>query len=908
MCCTFIQNRLKEFSLNRIFCLVVLLLAAGCTTQKNTAVTRFYHRLTSHYNIYFNARESVKAGLVKIDKAVVEDYTNLLPIFPEANQLAAQVSVSEMEYAVQKCRKLIDQHSITKSPRRTSNTSERYKAFASRGEYNAWIDDTYLLMGEANYYQRDFHRAQENFGYIIRNFNDQPTRNPAYLWLAKCYLETGEYDKAQEITKQLERDGSLPPEIRKDLSLVKADYLIRIADRKEAMVQLKQALQLKMKNRQRGRYNFILGQLSLLEGQNQEAAAAFERVVRLKPSYRMAFEAKISLLELTGGTPEENAPLFAKMIRNANNRLFLDRIYYAKGSVELKAGLRQEAIRDFRTSVVNSLDNKGQRALSSLTVARLFFEDGNYRLSSCYYDSAAAVIDQSYPGYADIVSKAGGLNSLVRNLDVITREDSLQKVARMPEKERQTYIDQLIAKVGEEESRKQREQQNAAGDQNYFRNQQYRSTFDNNDNAGLWYFYNPVTSGIGKTEFQRIWGKRALEDNWRRKNKIAFNPVESDQAAIAPETTGKEPLKPKENNPKTAAYYLQDLPLTDSLLQASNERIKSSLFAAGRIYAGTLKDEPRAIALFEELNRRYPGSIYELPTWIEFYKLKHKADFYRSQITGKYPESNYAKFLLNPGFFQETEARKQLQERKYSEAVIAYRKGDYAAAGQLAGEVSQLQPDSLLLPKVKFIELIAKGKASSPADFTQMLDQYLTAYPASPARPVAQKIRELIGQNTLADLEKLISRADSAVAGQKQGIQPGDLWGGKFTTDEELFHYFILSFPRNARVDVNRLIFDIANFNIDYYTSFDFDIEEVKLNDATSLVVVRSLPNKEEGLGYFGNIIKQKGVFNSLKGVDFHYFISSSTNYRKIIADQELIDYLQFFVQQYSKVTSPVKQ
>jgi hypothetical protein len=108
-------------------------------------------------------------------------------------------------------------------------------------------------------------------------------------------------------------------------------------------------------------------------------------------------------------------------------------------------------------------------------------------------------------------------------------------------------------------------------------------------------------------------------------------------------------------------------------------------------------------------------------------------------------------------------------------------------------------------------------------------------------------------------------------------------------------------------VDVNRLIFDIANFNIDFYTSFDFEVEEIRLNDLTTLVVVRSLPNKEEGLGYFGNILRQKQVFKTLQGVDYHYFIASSPNYRKIIADQDLLEYLNFFVLNYSKVSSPSK-
>lgn len=847
---------------------------------------------------------------MRIEQQMVEDYTHLLPLFPESNPTASKVAAAQMEYAIQKCLKLIANHSITKSPRRKSNKSEAYVAFAYKSEYNKWVDDAYLLMGEASYYLKDFHNAQENFNYILHNFSDQPTKNPAFLWLSRCYMETGAYEKALQILKLLERDGSLPVNIKKDLAIVKADYFMVTGNWKEAIFQLDQALKLDLTRKEKGRYNFILAQLYLQQGENDRAVEAFNRVVRSRPSDRMAFEAKISLLQFSESNNEEVMQTLAKMVRNTNNHPYLDRIYYAKGEIELKSSKREEALKDFATSVSYSLDNNSQRALSSLTAARLYFEDGNYRLSSCYYDSALAVIDNNYPGYEEIFTKTSGLAALVRNLNLIEREDSLQLVAQMTENERLTYINKIIAKITEGENLKKQEEQIAQNSANYFRGQQYRSGINSQSNNSLWYFYNPVTAGLGKTEFQQIWGKRKLEDNWRRRNKISLNPGELESAENMGDLQQKELQKPNDADPKTVEYYLQELPLTDSLRSLSHDRIKSALFATGRIYLHILKDEPLAIEAFEELEKRYPGSIYELPIWIELYKINFQPALYRRKITESYPESNYAKFLLNPDFFKDQEVKKQLAERKYGEALAYYNNGNYEAAGLVANEVIALQPDSLLLPKVKYIELIAKGKSSSKEDFSKMLDRYLTDFPNSPTQPVVVKIREMMMQNSLAELEKMIAAIDSASLSKKaeiQSVRKDDPFGGKYSYDEDLFHYYVLSFPRSAGVDVNRLIFDIANFNIDYYTSFDFEIEEIRLNEETMLVVVRSLPNKEEGLGYFGNILRQKEVFKSLKGVDFHFFIASSPNYRKIITDQSLLEYLNFFVLNYSKISSPAK-
>jgi outer membrane protein assembly factor BamD (BamD/ComL family) len=633
----------------------------------------------------------------------------------------------------------------------------------------------------------------------------------------------------------------------------------------------------------------------------------------------MKFEAQISLLEHTKSSQEALDLALTKMARKSNNYPYLDRIYYAKGNIALKSGLNEEAIKNFQKSVASSLDNNSQRALSSLTVARIFFAAANYRMSACYYDSALAVIDQNHPDYEEIVSKTNGLASLVKNLDMIAREDSLQKMALMPEKNRNSIINDIIAKIAEEENLRKKEEQNQLNNQNYFRGQQYRANFNNSQQSGsqsgsqnnsMWYFYNPVTAGMGKTEFQQIWGKRKLEDNWRRKNKISLNPGENEIAGQSGENLNTESLKPKESDPKSMAYYLQDLPLTDSLMQSSHDRIKSALFAAGRTYLSVLKDEPHAISIFEELNKRYPESIYELPSWIELHRLKYQTEQYRDRITEKYPNSNYAKYLLNPNFFKELEAMKQLREGKYREATALYQKGDYAAAGKLVAEVMALQPDSILLPKAKYIELISKGKNTTQAEFSKMAEQYLADYPGSPAKPIVSRIKELIQQNSLSELEKMIAKIDSAGLNQLSGKPDKNSSAaseGKFSYDEALFHYFIISYPASAKIDVNRLIFDIANFNIDYFTSYDFDLEEIKLNDQISMVVVRSLPDKEEGLGYFANIIKQKDVFKTLQKTDYHYFIASSSNYRKLIADQDLLSYLSFFVQNYSKTSSPAK-
>ena len=141
-------------------------------------------------------------------------------------------------------------------------------------------------------------------------------------------------------------------------------------------------------------------------------------------------------------------------------------------------------------------------------------------------------------------------------------------------------------------------------------------------------------------------------------------------------------------------------------------------------------------------------------------------------------------------------------------------------------------------------------------------------------------------------------------------MQPGnqpenDEFGGKFSYEEDLLHYFVIAYPRNSGIDVNRLKFDIANYNLDHYTKFDFDIEEENLDGATNLLLVRSLTNKEQGLIYFRAIIRQSEVFRTLRNVDYYNFVASSTNYRQVLNEKSVTDYLKFYLRNYSRFIGP---
>jgi len=278
----------------------------------------------------------------------------------------------------------------------------------------------------------------------------------------------------------------------------------------------------------------------------------------------------------------------------------------------------------------------------------------------------------------------------------------------------------------------------------------------------------------------------------------------------------------KVDDPKIRDFYTQNLPMTDSLLKVSHAKIRSSLYNAGRIFKTDFTDFQRAIESFEDLNKRYPDNMFTLSSWFELWDLyvkqtnQEKADYYKKLITEKFPESKYARYLLNPNYFIELEARADSVNRLYQKAFLEFKNGKYATAGQVTDQIMLMQPDSALIPKIRFIRIVAEGTASTRENFGKLLSEYVTSFPKAEPKPLAEKILRLIQDSTLVDYQKLVASGYLNDQIRNNELNPNTERGtdeieGKFSYEEDLLHYFVIAYPKNATIDLNRLKFDLAN-------------------------------------------------------------------------------------------------
>jgi tetratricopeptide (TPR) repeat protein len=883
----------------------------SCSTQKNTFVNRNYHNLTAHYNVFFNGNEAIKAGLYNIDTQIEEDYTKILPIHKESLPGTENIVSSDMDIAIEKGTKLIKLHSITKPPKSDRKKSTR-KRKPLKAEYIKWIDDAYIMMGRAYLYQKDYIRAASTFTLIIRKYKDEPIKYTAYLWLIRTYNESERYTQSRELVESLEGNNLFPKELEGELAIVSADLHLKQQHYEEAIQYLNIAIKKIKGNKRKTRYAYILAQLYQESGNDAKALEAYHQVIRRRPDYTMLFNARINSASVYSG--EGNVSVLRKelnkMSKKKRNEPFLDQIYFALGNILYNEGKIDDALSYYRKSVAISSENTYQSALSSLTLADIYFDQRKYIPSSNYYDSAMAVISESYPNYKAIAEKHSSLSLLVTQLITIETQDSLQALANLSKEELDAKINNWI--TIEKKKQEALEAAEAAGD---YSTSTYRSSSSSSSSSG-WYFYNSSTISYGKKEFSRLWGSRENEDNWRRNDKSIIIIEELSDSTTEDLASAIETEKEiRDTDPSTREYYLQDIPSNDSLMMVSNEKIKNALFYSGTIFKTDFNDFERSIESFISLNSRYPENNYTLSSYFYLWDLyttiqiPDSANYYKDLIISNYPDSNYAKYLINPNYFIEAEALKDSINSMYSLAFNAYQKRDFKKAERYSQLVLNMNPDTTLIPKARFIQMISRTREKSKNQFADSLQSYIDKYPSAEPTPLATQILELTKEDKLNDYSTLVNTGylNEVIKNLELLPQNEDTenpFAGKWDSDNNLLHYFVIAFPNDEKIDINRLKFDIANYNIDNYTMLDFDIETEKLNNETKLIIVRNFDQKESAMIYFLSIIRKPQVFKTLAGTKFLNFIISNNNFREMLSDRSYNQYIQFFVKNYSSFTS----
>ena len=827
--------------------MALILLVAACSTEKNTLINRSFHGMTARYNGYFNANELIRQSVTAFRTNLKEDYYSVLTIDPLPNEEQVVGMYPAIDTAITKCTKVIQRHSMPSNDRPSQK----------KEEHNKWIDENWTTIGIANYYRRDYDAAMKGFLFVKKFYTNDPSIYVGELWMAKTNIEMNKLteagfnianldkaiadleagdeksdkeDRSKKSAKKGDKEAEpakVPKSIRFDLEKTKAELALRKKDPQNAIKFLVSSLEFAKKKTDKSRVYFIIAQLYESIGNREEAKKHYGLCLKYTAPYEMHFNARLKRAFM-GGDEKVRKELL-KMLRDAKNAPYKDQIYYALADIELQKNDEARAFELLTKSAFYSTSNNRQKGMSYEKMGNLSFAKRDYVKAQKYYDSCATVIDDNYPNAEGVRNKAEKLADLVAAVEMANFEDSVQRIARLSEDDRVAFLEKVIKQKKDEEERRKKLEAERLREL-----QQNQNNFVQTGGAGnKWYFNNPKTRSDGYDEFRKLWGSRDNEDDWRRSDKTVFLPMngedEGDSTAIEAEIV-------KSNKDSLSVDMLMaDVPLTDSAMQASTDRLLQALYNSGVIYKEQLNEPDLARKQFNAvLFRNIKGEI-DLSSAFQLYKLNEaggvSGEENKNYILANYPNSDYANFLRDPDFFVKRKEREALAEQEYITVLDRYNRGLYYPVISRADVVIESEKDNRFRPKYMLLKAMSLGQTTeNKQELLPVLEQLVTEYPGTEEEARA---KEMIG---------IIKN------GYSQNIEADFSNKSPYTFNDQVEQWVIILLDKNESSSMAKT--KVSDFNREFFSRDKLKTSSKIYGDDQSIILVQEFPNDMKAKEY----------------------------------------------------------
>ncbi|MCL1934322.1 MAG: tetratricopeptide repeat protein [Candidatus Azobacteroides sp.] len=921
------------------FLLLGVILLNSCSSTKNTSGTRWYHSFNTKYNVYFNGSEAYKQALKAQLEGYTENYSEMILMYPvSALPKDKTNSGGAFDKAIEKAVKAIKMHSIQTKPERKQGKQNdpKYQAFINRKEYNPFLHNAWMLMAKSQFYNGDFLEAASSFSYISRLYELQPEiAISAKLWKARCYAEMGWFYEADDILSKINR-SQLSKKQNNWFSTVYADYLIKQKQYAEAVPYLKTAIRSEKNRLQRTREKYLLGQLYASTGQKEAAYKAFGEVSSANAPYIIELSAKIRQTEVyPGGDIKKMSKKLIQMTKSSKNEEYLDQIYYALGNVYMTVPDTVKAIESYESGVEKSTRGGIDKMLNQIKLGDIYFNQRKYLKAQPNYSEALGLLKKGDEAYSRISKRSEALDALVIHVEAVELQDSLQRLARMTEEDRMAVINKIIDDIikKEKEAAEKNKQDEYQAKQDELQGQLQANRpgppavmggITSPGESDVFYFYNPQMVAIGKNAFQQKWGRRTLEDDWRRRNKsgtladlvedsaTADTTLETDSittegggnsGAALPQSTEANAVS---NDPKDPQFYLQQIPVTEEDFAASDLIISTGLFNMGVIYKDLLEDNLLALETFETLNTRFPDNENKQMAYYYMYLIywqqgdMESANLYKSKIRAEFAESDLAIAMADPNYEYNQKRMYIVQDSLYQQTYADYLAGSIKNIRNNYEVVSTKYNQSKLMPKFMFLNALSFAITNEPDTFKVLLNELVDKYPNEDVAALSSEIMKGFQRGLLLSA----SGDNMLVRGSLFNIRFGEEGEAisdstiQFSDETKTAHELLLIYPKESLND-NLLLYVVAGYNFGNFMVNDFALEKTTIG-GIGLLRIKGFNSQEEVLQYLQKI-REPGGYAQEWGQMVVPVPISSDNYTILMKGKSLEEYMTFFEEHFAK-------
>ena len=758
---TFSRYNTKRFALKTntikyflFFGLLLFLIA--CSTKRNTWLSRNSHALSTKDNILYNGGIGLNKGIEEVKLQNKDNFWEILPVermqVSEDNLIPGTTKNANFEKAETKATKAIQKHSMN------INGSEK----------NPQMDEAYMMLGQARYYDQRFVPALDAFNYVL---NKSPNSDKIYevkIWREKTNMRLDNDALAVNNLRKLLKEIKFKDQIFADANATLAQAFLNLQEKDSAVAKLKIAKEFTKSKEEISRYNYILGQIYEELGYKDSAYASYQNVIDMRrkaaKSYVIHAHARQSAqFDYEKGDTVAFLKKYNDLLKDRENRPLLDVLHHQLGLFYEKKNNKKLAIKEYNLSLKKKSQDTYLIASNYRNLADLYFIESKFAKAGNYYDSTLVQLKPRTREFNLIKKKRENLEDVIKYEAISQANDSIIALYKMSGSERTVYFEKHIAKLKkEEEAQLKAAEKEALIKENQDRNDGKIDSEDaaNNKkekalapkaNSNIasssqndFYFYTPSTVAYGKVEFAKKWGKRVLQDNWRVSSiSSKENGKTEDSNTEDTETDNDDKGVADAEGKYTTAFYIKQIPESQSTIDSLSKERNFANYQLGIIYKEKFKEYQLAINKFEKLLKDNPEERLVLPSMYHLYKIyeildKQKAEAMKESIVAQYPKSRYAQILQNSS--SKMEESNDSPNVAYANIYKQYQNGEIKTVLTATENAINRFTGDEIVPKFELLKANIAGKLGGLDEFSTALNYVALNYPNSEEGKKAEKL------------------------------------------------------------------------------------------------------------------------------------------------------------------------
>ncbi|OYX23762.1 MAG: hypothetical protein B7Z06_09780 [Flavobacteriales bacterium 32-35-8] len=834
-----------------------IFLVTSCSRKKDKFLSRNFHAITAEYNALYNGYNALEEGRNNLNASYFDNYWDILPIERmevfEDIIMPGQSQNESFSRAEEKAVKAIQMHGMDIEGK----------------EKNPQIDEAYLLLGKARYFDQRFVPALEAFNYILYKYPASDKINQAKIWREKTNIRLENDELAIKNLKRLLKQEVLEGQDLADATSILAQAYINTKSIDSAITKLGIAANATKKHEEEGRYHFIQGQLYNTLGYKDSAVYAFDKVIKLNRKiprmYLISAEIeKIKNFDYENGNTIALLERLTELEENRENRPFLDKIYHQIGEFYLNTNSELSAKSYYNKSLRTNSQDDMLMARNYEILGDMNFDKSRYREAGNYYDSTMTRLAENAREYRTIKRKRDNLGDVIYYEGIANANDSILKIVNLPESDRlayfETFVEQLKIQVEEQKEKQEAQAKNQgliAVNNNPGNVMLPSRTGGTPTQAASFYFYNPTTVAYGKNEFIKIWGDRTLEDDWRWGTKNASN-TNTDVLGIDAISSASE------SELFDPQYYISKIPSEEKEIDSISRERNYAYYQLGLIYKEKFNEYELAKDKLQNLLQSNPEERLILPSKYNLYKIyellgeNDEANIAKNDIVSNYPESRYATILSNPELASAKDENSP--ESLYETLYAKLENQEYDEVILKSEEYIRLFDGEPIVPKFELLKATATGRLYGYNAYAQAINYIAITYANTPEGKQAQDIEGQV-------LPKIL--------------------GKDFVPDSDASNFkvvFRFDDSKKEHIESFKVSLDSILNNLKYYElSSSKDI----YNKNTTFVIVHGLKNEQVAKTFDQLLTKE-----DKQKIKEPYFAISSANYQIIQIHKNLDSYL----------------